>query len=45
MSMLSGVGLGVAMANAKDHVKASATDVAGYHYEYGVANYLFKLLL
>ena len=45
MSMLSGVGLGVAMANAKDHVKASAADVAGYHYEEGVANYLSELLL
>lgn len=45
MSMLSGVGLGVAMANAKDHVKASATDVAGYHYEEGVANYLSEILL
>ena len=45
MSMLSGVGLGVAMANAKDHVKASASDVAGFHDEQGVANYLSKLLL
>lgn len=37
MPMLSQVGLGVAMANAHAHVKDSAHDVAGYHYEQGVA--------
>jgi Cof subfamily protein (haloacid dehalogenase superfamily) len=43
--MLSGVGLGVAMGNAKEHVKAAAKDVAGNNYEEGVANYLSKLFL
>ena len=45
MPMLSGVGLGVAMGNAKEHVKKVAKDVAGNNFEQGVANYLSDLLL
>jgi Cof subfamily protein (haloacid dehalogenase superfamily) len=44
ISMLENVGLGVAMANAKDHVKAIADDIAGFHYEAGVADYLECLM-
>ena len=44
MPMLSQVGLGVAMANAHAHVKDSAHDVAGYHYEQGVALYLENMI-
>ena len=45
MPMLAGVGLGVAMGNAKEHVKKVAKDVAGNNFEQGVANYLTDLLL
>ncbi|MCX8515321.1 MAG: Cof-type HAD-IIB family hydrolase [Burkholderiales bacterium] len=43
ISMLSQVGLGVAMGNALDHVKDKAKDIAGNHDEQGVALYLTKL--
>ena len=45
ISMLSSVGLGVAMGNSKDHIKAVAKDVAGKNDEQGVAKYLSDLLL
>lgn len=42
--MLQGAGLGVAMDNANERVKQSATDIAGHHNEYGVAIYLETLI-
>lgn len=45
INMLSGVGLGVAMANAPQHVKQVAKDIAGFNYDSGVANYLENLML
>lgn len=42
--MLSNVGLGVAMHNAEEHVKAAAHDVALHHAEAGVAKYLENLI-
>lgn len=44
ISMLSGVGLGVAMGNAKKHIKESAKDIANHHKDQGVAKYLEKLI-
>lgn len=44
IEMLAGVGLGVAMKNASDVVQKAAKDIAGYHYEEGVAVYLEQLL-
>jgi Cof subfamily protein (haloacid dehalogenase superfamily) len=43
ISMLSQVGLGVAMGNALPHIKEKAKDVAGNHDEQGAALYLTKL--
>lgn len=43
MPILSQVGLGVAMGNAKEHVKGIAKDIAGNHYDQGVAIYLEEL--
>lgn len=45
MPMLSNVGLGVAMGNAKDYIKAVSKDVTGNNFEQGVAIYLKNLLL
>lgn len=42
--MLSGVGLGVAMGNALEHVKSMAHDIAPNHDQYGVAIYLEGLI-
>jgi Cof subfamily protein (haloacid dehalogenase superfamily) len=44
IEMLSGVGLGVAMANASDYVKSFAKDIAPHHLEQGVARYLEQLI-
>ncbi len=43
--MLSGVGLGVAMGNAKDHVKKIAKIIIGNHYDQAVAKYLEELIV
>lgn len=45
MPMLSGVGLGIAMGNAQDHVKNVAKVIIGNHYEQAVAKYLEELVI
>lgn len=44
IAMLSGVGFGVAMENAKKHIKEKAKDIAEHHKNQGVAKYLEKLI-
>ena len=42
--MLEAVGLGVAVANAREEVKAVANDTTHHHKEDGVARYLAQML-
>ena len=44
LDMLNWAGLGVAMGNANEDVKAAADEIAGSHETEGVANYLVDLL-
>ncbi|TRZ41780.1 HAD family hydrolase [Robertkochia solimangrovi] len=45
VEMIAGVGCGVAVANARDEVKAVARDITLHHKEDGVAKYLDRFIL